>query len=121
MARRLRPTKLSERIMDTFRVTLQEYRNVFAPYRVDNCTRSLIGYYQKNCETEEEFLRPYGSTVYTWDEPTLSHQLVVKLPGHGVLAFIDVDFPHGLVMLAGSDDQEREDGGDKKRTVHAHR
>ena len=29
---------IEERIMDTFRVTLQEYRNVFAPYRVDNCT-----------------------------------------------------------------------------------
>ena len=97
---------IEERIMDTFRVTLQEYRNVFAPYRVDNCTRSLIGYYQKNCETEEEFLRPYGSTVYTWDEPTLSHQLVVKLPGHGVLATVlldDVDYRRKITVPSRED------------------
>ena len=92
---------IEERIMDTFRVTLEEYRNVFAPYRVDNCTRSLIGYHQKNCDTEEEFLRPYGSMVYTWDEPTLPHQLVVKLPGHGVLATVlldDVDYRRKITV-----------------------
>ena len=97
---------IEERIMDTFRVTLQEYRNVFAPYRVDNCTRSLIGYYQKNCDTEEEFLRPYGSIVYTWDEPTLPHQLVVKLPGHGVLATVlmdDVDYRRKITVPSRED------------------
>ena len=52
-------------------VSLRPHRDRFAPYRLDNCSRNPLGYYQRNCEEAEEVLGPYSSVVYTWDEPRL--------------------------------------------------
>ena len=56
-------------------VSLRPHRDRFAPYRLDNCSRNPLGYYQRNCEEAEEVLGPYSSVVYTWDEPRLPRQV----------------------------------------------
>jgi hypothetical protein len=76
---------------ETWTISVSEYQAGFAPYRIDNFTSDLLSYYQYKCESVEKMLQPYSSAVYTWDEPYMSHKIVIKLPGHGSLGYFPLD------------------------------
>jgi len=76
---------------ETWTISISEYQAGFAPYRIDNFTGDVLSYYQHKCESAEGMLQPYSSAVYTWDEPYMSHKLVIKLPGHGSLGAFPLD------------------------------
>ncbi|UPR03907.1 vacuolar protein sorting-associated protein [Chloropicon primus] len=76
---------------ETWTISISEYQAGFAPYRIDNFTSDILSYFQQNCEPAEGMLKPYSSAVYTWDEPYMSHKLVIKLPGYGNLGSFALD------------------------------
>ena len=80
-----------ELAFETWSISISEYQAGFDPYRIDNFTSSPLSYYQYKCESAEETLQPYSSAVYTWDEPYLSHKVVIKLPGYGALGSFPLD------------------------------
>lgn len=47
----------------------------FAPYRIDNCSSVVLHVQQARCLDQEDVLQPYSSLQYTWDEPSLPHQV----------------------------------------------
>ena len=82
---------IRELSFETWTISISEYQAGFAPYRIDNFTSDILSYYQYKCESAEGMLHPYSSAVYTWDEPYMSHKLVIKLPGYGSLGSFPLD------------------------------
>lgn len=54
------------------------------------CDRRLLCSQQAYTE-QEDVLRPYSSLSYAWDEPSLSHRLVISQPGNRKLGVFNLD------------------------------
>lgn len=46
---------------------------------------------QQGCLEQDDLLRPYSSLDYAWDEPALTHRLVLEQPGGRKLGVYDLD------------------------------
>ena len=63
--------------------------------------RHLFCCSQQAYNEQEDILRPYSSLSYAWDEPSLSHRLVISQPGNRKLGVFNLDkvaIVHGVVQ-----------------------
>ncbi|GJP57042.1 hypothetical protein CLOM_g16080 [Closterium sp. NIES-68] len=69
----------------TYLVVVGEDDSGFMPFRIDNCCREVLRFYQRGCEGlgHTDSLKPFAATPYAWDEPCRPHRLVLEVPGEG--------------------------------------
>ncbi|CAI7854182.1 unnamed protein product [Closterium sp. NIES-53] len=69
----------------TYLVVIGEDDSGFMPFRIDNCCREVLRFYQRGCEGlgHTDSLKPFAATPYAWDEPCRPHRLVLEVPGEG--------------------------------------
>ncbi|CAI5945418.1 unnamed protein product [Closterium sp. NIES-65] len=69
----------------TYLVVVGEDDSGFMPFRIDNCSREVLRFYQRGCEGlgHTDSLKPFATTPYAWDEPCRPHRLVLEVPGEG--------------------------------------
>lgn len=75
----------------TRRIIFRSNPDDFTPYRIENCSLETLIIRQKGVMDQQDVLRPYCSLDYTWDEPSLSHFVVIERPGGLFVGSIDLD------------------------------
>ncbi len=75
----------------TKRIVLRSNPLAFTPYRLDNCSLETLTVRQKGVLDQQDVLRPYCSLNYTWDEPSMAHQITLERPGGQAVGSFDFD------------------------------
>ena len=75
----------------TKRIVLRSNPGAFTPYRLDNCSLETLTVRQKGVADQQDVLRPYCSLNYTWDEPSMAHQITLERPAGQSLGSFDFD------------------------------
>jgi hypothetical protein len=75
----------------TKKIILRSNPEGFTPYRLDNCSLETLTIRQKGVFDQQDVLRPYCSLNYTWDEPSMVHQVTVERPGGQIIGCFDLD------------------------------
>lgn len=76
---------------ETKQIIIRSNPNGFAPYRLENCSLETLTIRQKGVPDQQDVLKPYCSLDYTWDEPSLSHQITIERPGGLLLGYFNLD------------------------------
>lgn len=75
----------------TRRIIFRSNPEEFTPYRIENCSLETLIIRQKGVTDQQDVLRPYCSLDYTWDEPSLSHYVIIERPGGLFVGSVDLD------------------------------
>lgn len=75
----------------TEKIILRSNPEEFTPYRLENCSLETLTIRQKGVLDQQDILKPYCCINYTWDEPSLSHNITIECPGGLLVGRFDLD------------------------------